>query len=46
MIKCSECKYQTEDETCGAFECNGFECPKLPCEINEEECLKENVDNE
>lgn len=32
MDKCKQCEYYTEDETCGAFECNGLECPELPCE--------------
>lgn len=43
MIKCNQCKYQAEDETCGAFECNGLECPELPCEVNEENCIKDEV---
>jgi hypothetical protein len=34
------CKYQTEERTCGAFDCFGLECPELPCEVNEEECFK------
>ena len=33
MMECVECEYyDTEDEVCGAFECYGLECPKLPCE--------------
>lgn len=32
-IACTDCKYYDhEDEVCGAFECYGLECPKLPCE--------------
>ncbi len=27
------CKYyDAEDDRCLAFECNGIDCPKLPCE--------------
>lgn len=30
---CSTCDYYNKEEnTCGAFECNGFDCPELPCE--------------
>ena len=29
---CDGCEYLMEDETCGAFECRGLECPDLPCE--------------
>lgn len=29
---CNKCEYRTEDGTCGAFECNGVDCPDLPCE--------------
>lgn len=39
-MECNNCKYQMEDETCGAFECNGLECPELPCEINPKDCIK------
>lgn len=30
--ECKECEYMMEDETCCAFECNGVDCPTLPCE--------------
>lgn len=30
---CESCEYYDKDEDrCGAFECNGLDCPKLPCE--------------
>mgnify|MGYP007122065061 CR=1 FL=1 len=32
MEGCKNCEYVADDETCGAFECNGSECPELPCE--------------
>ena len=33
--ECVDCKYYNKDEEiCGAFECYGFECPELPCELN------------
>lgn len=33
MIRCEDCEfYNRDDQTCGAFECYGVECPKLPCE--------------
>lgn len=32
MDECKGCEHLTEDGTCGAFECNGLECPELPCE--------------
>ena len=35
-ILCSVCDYyNSEDDVCTAFECNGLECPKLPCEEDE-----------
>ena len=41
-MNCTDCKYYNEDDNnCGAFECNGLECPELPCEINEKDCLKQ-----
>lgn len=31
--ECRECEYWDKyNECCGAFECNGLECPTLPCE--------------
>ena len=36
-MECETCKYMMEDGTCGAFECNGLECPKLPCEMEDED---------
>lgn len=33
MRECETCEfYDKEDDYCKAFECNGLECPKLPCE--------------
>ena len=30
---CEKCKYyDVEEANCGAFECYGIDCPKLPCE--------------
>lgn len=30
---CEECEYyDRSEEVCGAFVCNGLECPSLPCE--------------
>lgn len=30
---CKKCKYyDAEDDRCIAFECNDIDCPKLPCE--------------
>ena len=35
-MSCEECEYYDRDEeVCGAFECNGLECPELPCEKEE-----------
>jgi hypothetical protein len=32
-MDCDKCKYyDTEEGVCTAFECNGTDCPKLPCE--------------
>lgn len=32
-MNCEQCEYYNTDEgNCGAFECNGTECPDLPCE--------------
>ena len=39
MTNCELCRYQADDETCGAFECNGLECPELPCEVDEKGCI-------
>ncbi len=39
-MECNECKYILNDGTCGAFECNGLECPELPCEINPKDCIR------
>ena len=34
---CEDCIYWDEDEEiCGAFECYGIECLRLPCEEDEE----------
>ena len=34
--ECLTCEhYDPEDAVCMAFECNGLECPKLPCEEDE-----------
>ena len=31
--ECSKCEYyDSEDNRCAAFECNGIECTELPCE--------------
>lgn len=31
--ECAECEYYDQNEDyCRAFECNGLECPELPCE--------------
>ena len=35
-VDCDECRYKSEDGTCGAFECYGRDCPELPCEIEGE----------
>lgn len=37
--ECKTCEfYDKEDDYCKAFECNGLECPKLPCEeVHEQE---------
>lgn len=33
-MKCSNCEYYEKEEGyCTAFECNGLECPTLPCEM-------------
>lgn len=33
-MMCAECEYyDPEDDRCTAFECNGIDCPPLPCEI-------------
>jgi hypothetical protein len=33
MSDCKKCEFYDEyNENCGAFECNGLECPELPCE--------------
>lgn len=29
--ECKGCEH-LKDDVCGAFECNGTECPELPCE--------------
>ena len=32
-MECEDCEYYNkEEEVCGAFECNGLDCPDLPCE--------------
>lgn len=32
-MNCKRCDYWNKEvEECGAFECNGIECPNLPCE--------------
>jgi hypothetical protein len=32
-MKCETCEYYDPEEgICGAFECNGTDCPTLPCE--------------
>ena len=37
MKKCIECEYfDSEDEICTAFVCDGLDCTPLPCEIEEE----------
>lgn len=34
---CESCRYYNhDDDICTAFECNGIECPKLPCEESED----------
>lgn len=31
--ECLKCEhYDSEDDRCSAFECDGLECPQLPCE--------------
>lgn len=35
MIECQGCEYyyyNEDDNVCMAFECNGIDCPELPCE--------------
>jgi hypothetical protein len=33
MTECETCEYYDPEEgICGAFECNGTDCPTLPCE--------------
>lgn len=35
-MDCNECEYyDKEDNYCTAFECNGIDCPQLPCEAGE-----------
>lgn len=37
-MDCKNCEYYDKDEDrCGAFECNGIDCPDLPCERKENE---------
>ena len=32
-LDCENCEYWNKElEECGAFECNGNDCPELPCE--------------
>ena len=32
-VCCGHCEYWNDElEECGAFECNGIDCPELPCE--------------
>lgn len=32
-MDCENCEYyNAETDECGAWECNGLECPTLPCE--------------
>lgn len=32
-MDCNKCEYYNNElEECGAFECNGIDCPELPCE--------------
>lgn len=34
--ECKDCEYYDPEEgICKAFECNGLECPELPCEKQE-----------
>jgi hypothetical protein len=36
MNECEKCPYyDAEDEVCGAFICDGIDCPILPCEEEE-----------
>lgn len=38
IMNCKDCEYYNEyEENCGAFECNGLDCPTLPCEKESEE---------
>ena len=33
MEECKTCPYyDPEEDYCRAFECNGIDCPELPCE--------------
>lgn len=37
MIECKDCEhYNPEEDICMAFECNGIDCPTLPCEVEDE----------
>lgn len=36
MMECDNCEYYDHEEgICTAFECNGIDCPPLPCETAE-----------
>ena len=38
MMECKDCEfYDPDDDRCTAFVCDGLDCPKLPCEQEEEE---------
>ena len=35
-MECLTCDfYDIEEDRCVAFECNGIDCPKLPCEVED-----------
>lgn len=37
-ITCGGCEYyDVDDDRCSAFECNGIDCPKLPCEVDDDD---------
>lgn len=41
-MDCENCKYwESEQEYCTAFECNGLDCPTLPCEEDNNKWKKE-----
>ena len=40
MTECENCSYyDKEEDICKAFECNGIDCPVLPCEERDEDTL-------